>query len=193
MRVRVPLGRFWSVGQKEKSRASQARRTGSIPVRISVCVAQMAEQRIVVPLVAGSSPVMHLACISGGKEYACGLSPHAGMDCGFKSLLMHFSPHSSGDRIPGYEPGAAGSIPAVEIHVGMAQWKTRDTQNIFPAGSNPASDTMPVYPKGTGACPRSRWRAACGFESRRRHYKKRGKQSLFFLCFQLCTANLFSM
>ena len=61
------------------------------------------------------------------------------------------------------------------------------------AGSNPASDTMPVYPKGTGACPRSRWRAACGFESRRRYYKKRGKRSLFFLCFQLCTANRFSM
>lgn len=71
---------FWSVGQKEKSRAPQARRTGSIPVRIVVCVAQMAEQRIVVPLVAGSIPVMHLIRISGGKEYTCGLSPHAGMD-----------------------------------------------------------------------------------------------------------------
>ena len=65
----------------------------------------------------------------------------------------------------------------------MAQWKTRDTQNIFPAGSNPASDTMPVYPKGTGACPRSRWRAACGFESRRRHYKKKREAIPLFLVF----------
>lgn len=44
----------------DKSRASQARRTGSIPVRIAVCVAQLVERRVVVPEAAGSSPVMHL-------------------------------------------------------------------------------------------------------------------------------------
>ena len=44
----------------DKSRASLARRTGSIPVRIAVCVAQLVERRVVVPEAAGSSPVMHL-------------------------------------------------------------------------------------------------------------------------------------
>ena len=57
------------------------------PVRVEVAVAQLVEPRVVVPVVAGSSPVRHLSTLHGVR------------------------PRSSADRAAGFEPACGGSTP----------------------------------------------------------------------------------